>query len=92
MKDSCKGKKGAELSACKRQVKVHKIKDLSMEDVFGEYTYCIEEKHFLGKDHWRVDKEANTESPEPIYFRVLKNGIPQHSHGWIVRSKVMQWG
>jgi hypothetical protein len=69
-----------------------RIGDLTYgEDVRGDFAYFIESKHFRHGD-WRVDHETRTRSQEPVFFRVLQDGVQTSSHGWLEDCVVVQWG
>ncbi len=67
------------------------IEDLSYgEDSRGDEAYFIDEKHITGT--WRVDKEAALEMDEEVFFRVIKDGKETDRHGWLRKSRILQWG
>jgi len=70
------------------------MEDLSFGfDIREDYSLFIEEKHFLN-DGWTLDDYVKNRflNCEATFFRVIKDGVQQHRHGWIEDGKVVQWG
>lgn len=61
-------------------------------DVRGDYALFIEEKHF--KNDWELDEHTKNSllNCEATFFRVIRNGEQQSSHGWIENGEIIQWG
>ncbi len=66
-------------------------KDLTYgTDIRGDYALFIEEKHFI--EGWKLDDEATKAAGGLTFFRVIRNGVQQHGHGWIENGEIVQWG
>lgn len=57
----------------------------------GDYSLFIEEKHFT--NDWECDEETAHVVKNITFFRVIRDGIQRHGHGWINSDgKIEQWG
>ena len=72
------------------------------EDIRGDEALFIESKHI---DGWDIDysvrrlisesiRDGEINKGGVIFFRVIRDGIQQHGHGWISidELKIVQWG
>jgi len=69
------------------------IQDLTSNiDIRGDYALFIDKNHFIGE--WKLDDYVRLRilNCEPTFFRVIKDGEQQSSHGWIENGKIVQWG
>lgn len=60
------------------------------DDIRGDYALFIDEKHFV--DEYKLDKEAQKQTQELTFFRVIYNKTEQGSHGWAKNGEIVQWG
>jgi hypothetical protein len=60
-------------------------------DCRGDYAYFIESS-MLHLSGWVVKAEAATEGEDWVFFRVIKNGVQTHRHGWLKGRAIQQWG
>ena len=68
-------------------------KDLTKgEDVRGDHALFIERKHFQKGNALDWETFELTKDSEAVFFRIIENGEQQHSHGWIERGQIIQWG
>lgn len=59
-------------------------------DYRGETAFFIDDKHFVKGG---LDAETKAKVGDRlVFFRTIKKGLEQRSHGWIEGGEVIQWG
>ena len=59
-------------------------------DCRGDYALFVDIKHING---WTIDaKVKRATKGRTVFFRVIEDGEQKHSHGWIEKDKIIQWG
>jgi hypothetical protein len=69
------------------------MEDFSKDiDIRGDYALFIESKHFTPNSDLKPEIKKRLKGCQPTFFRIIRNGKQQPSHGWIEDGEIVQWG